>query len=310
MLKQIGGIHHITSVASDAIENNRFFTQVLGLRRVKKTVNFDVPDVYHLYYGDEVGSPGSAITYFPYPDINTRTRGSGEISVTAFSIPKGALSYWQERLSSMGVENLRHGNRFGDARLEFTGPDGEGLAVVEVENDERRPWTGNGVDTDVGIRGFHSASMSLKEDGALRELLVCMNYEVVDSKDGITRLAARNGNGADIIDLETVSASSSAQQGAGSVHHIALAVESDEDQIAVRQALKDTGYAVTPVIDRNYFHSIYFRVPDGILFEVATNEPGFTVDEDATDLGQALKLPEQHAHLRDHLEKSLPTIDN
>ncbi len=310
MLNQIGGIHHITSIATDANKNNRFFTKVLGLRRVKKTVNFDVPDVYHLYYGNEEGAPGSAITYFPYPNIGTRTRGSGEIGITAFSVPKGAMGYWQNRLVEMGIANLQSSERFGDARLEFTGPDGEGLAMVETDDDKRQPWIGNDIGTDVAIRGFHSASMSLKDEGAMRELLVFMNYEIADTKDGVTRLVAKKRNGADIIDLQTAPASDNAQQGAGSVHHIALAVDNDKDQAAVRKALKDTGYAVTPVIDRNYFHSIYFRVPDGILFEVATNNPGFTVDEDRKALGQSLKLPHQHTHLREQLEQTLPVIED
>jgi len=308
MLNQIKGLHHVTSLASGARENNDFFTKTLGLRRVKKTVNFDAPDVYHLYYGDEQGTPGSVMTYFPFPHAAKGRHGAGEVSTTSFSVPTGTLSAWQERLGNLGVTGLKTDARFGENRLLFDGPDGDGFALVETD-DDRAPWTGDGVGADTAIRGFHGAAMRLHDADATAELMKFMGYQEVDRADGVTRLAVPDGNGADVIDLEAIPSAEWAQQGAGSVHHIAFAVENRARQLEVREALLETGYQVTPVIDRDYFWAIYFRTPGGVLFEVATNEPGFDRDEDTAHLGQALKLPAQHAHLRERLERMLEPID-
>ncbi|MGI1662268.1 VOC family protein [Palleronia sp. KMU-117] len=308
MLKQIKGLHHVTSLASGAVENNAFFTHGLGLRRVKKTVNFDAPDVYHLYYGDETGSPGTVMTYFPFPMAARGRKGAGEVGTTAFSVPADSLPAWAERLSALGVEGMASGTRFGDPVLAFEGPDGDGFALVGTTDDPRAPWTGNGVGEDMAIRGFHSAAMRLRDAGATAELLRFMGYDEIDRDGAVTRFAVAGGNGADVIDIETVSGAPHAGQGAGSVHHIAFAVENRARQLEVREALMDTGWQVTPVIDRDYFWAIYFRTPGGVLFEVATNEPGFDRDEDTAHLGEALKLPAQHAHLRERLERYLEPI--
>lgn len=309
MLNQIKGLHHVTSMADDACINNDFFTHKLGLRRVKKTVNFDAPDVYHLYYGDEVGTPGSVMTYFPFPHMAPSRPGTGEVGTTLFSVPKGSLGFWSERLARLGVDGLKADEQFGEKRLHFAGPDGDGFALVEVD-DNRTPWEHGGIDPDHAIRGFHSVAMRLNDDGATSELLKFMGYEVVDTGDGVKRFAIPGGNGANVIELETMPNVARALGGAGSVHHVAFAVENREKQLEVRKALMDTGYQVTPVIDRDYFWAIYFRTPGGILFEVATNEPGFDRDEDTAHLGEALKLPTQHEHLRSQLEKHLVPIDN
>ncbi len=309
MLKQIRGLHHVTSLASSARGNNDFFTRTLGLRRVKKTVNFDAPDVYHLYYGDEVGTPGSVMTYFPFPNAARGRPGVGEVGTTAFSVPLGSLDEWQTRLANLGVDGLRRDTLLGEHRLLFQGPDGDGFALVEAE-DVRTPWTGGGIGDDLAIRGFHSASMRLRDAGATAELLRFMGYEDVGAQGGIRRFRVPDGNGASAIDLETLPGVNAAAQGAGSVHHIAFAVENRARQLEVREALVDTGYQVTPVIDRDYFWSIYFRTPGGVLFEVATNEPGFDRDEDTAHLGEALKLPSQHSHLRAALENYLEPIED
>ncbi|MBD3676955.1 MAG: VOC family protein [Rhodobacteraceae bacterium] len=301
MLKQIQGLHHVTSLASNAQSNNDFFTKTLGLRRVKKTVNFDAPNVYHLYYGDEVGTPGSVMTYFPFPGARRGSRGVGEVGVTGFTIPKGAIPFWKERLSSLGISGISEKSSFGEDRLHFLGPDGDQFALIESA-DDRAPWTGNGVSEEEAIRGFHSASMRLRDGGASAELLKFMGYEEVDKQGATTRFAVPGGNGAHVIDIEVLHGAGTADQGAGSVHHIAFAVDNREKQLEVRKALMDTGYQVTPVIDRDYFWAIYFQTPGGVLFEVATNEPGFDRDEDTAHLGEALKLPTQHAHLREVLE--------
>lgn len=307
MLNQILGLHHVTSLASNAVENNGFFTDTLGLRRVKKTVNFDAPEVYHLYYGDEAGTPGSVMTYFPFPNMERGRPGVGEVGTTVFAIPEGALDFWKQRLSGKNVDGLAEETVFGSKRLHFAGPDGDGFALVEVPGDKRQPWTST-IDGDHAIRGFHSASLRLRDDGATGELLAYMGYEMTDEVEGVKRYTVPGTNGAHILDIETLPNVASAGQGAGSVHHIAFAVENRQKQLEVRKALMDTGYQVTPVIDRDYFWAIYFRTPGGVLFEVATNEPGFDRDEDSAHLGEALKLPTQHAHLRETLEQLLQPI--
>lgn len=308
MLKQIRGLHHVTSLAADAQRNNDFFTRTLGLRRVKKTVNFDRPEVYHLYYGDEVGTPGSVMTYFPTPDLAKGHAGTGEVGETVFAVPKGSLDFWKERLDCDGAGGLEDQESFGEKRLRFAGPDGDGFALVEAADDTRTPFDGGLVPTSEGVRGLHGVALRLRDDGATAELLKFMNYEAVDRQGPITRYAVQGGNGADFVDLEVLPGAEPARQGAGSVHHVAFAVADRAAQLEVRKALVDTGYHVTPVIDRDYFWAIYFRTPGGVLFEVATSEPGFDRDEDTAHLGEALRIPTQHAHLRPQLERALPTI--
>lgn len=308
MLTQIKGLHHVTSMAKDAQRNNRFFTQNLGIRRVKQTVNFDEPSVYHLYYGDGVGTPGTVMTYFPFPDIARGRFGTGEVGTTVFSVPKGSLEFWTEHLANLAVTGIDRSESFGQKRLNFTGPEGDSFALVETE-DTRAPWTEGGIGASEAIRGFHSASLRLQNAGATEELLKFMGYEQVDTENGIKRLGLANGNGADFIDIETAPGVGPGRLGAGSVHHIAFAVENRAKQLEVRKALLDTGYQVTPVIDRDYFWAIYFRTPGGVLFEVATNEPGFDRDEDTKHLGEVLKLPAQHEHLRPYLEQHLQPLD-
>ncbi len=310
MLTQIKGLHHVTSMAANAQENNAFFTKTLGLRRVKKTVNFDDPSVYHLYYGDEVGTPGSVMTYFPFANMVQGRRGAGEVAETVFSVPKGSLGYWKERLGNHGVDGVQDRDAFGERRLRFFGPDGDGFLLSEVEGDARQGWTGSDVTAEEAVRGFHGVTMRLRDGGATAELLKFMNYEEVDRQGTTTRFAVRGGNGADVVDVEVLPGAAPARQGAGSVHHVAFAVEDRAAQLEVRKALMDTGFQVTPPIDRDYFWAIYFRTPGGVLFEVATNEPGFDRDEDTANLGQALKLPRQHDHLRERIEARLePIID-
>ena len=311
MLDQIKGLHHVTSLARDANENNDFFTHKLGLRRVKKTVNFDAPYVYHLYYADEFGTPGSVMTYFPFPDAARGRPGTGEVGITAFSVPEGTLAFWEQRLAGEGVNGLKRSELFGEQRLTFEGPDGDGFALVEARDDNRAPWTNGGVGSDEAIRGFHSVSMRLQDGGATAELLKFMNYEEIDKAGSVRRFAVKgDSNGADVIDVESLPVLGHARQGAGSVHHVAFAVENRAKQLEVRKALMETGYQVTPVIDRDYFWAIYFRTPGGVLFEVATNEPGFDRDEDTKHLGEALKLPSQHEHLRPYLESHLQPIED
>ncbi|QIE41046.1 ring-cleaving dioxygenase [Rhodobacteraceae bacterium SC52] len=310
-MNQIKGLHHVTSMAKDAQVNSDFFTKVLGLRRVKKTVNFDAPDVYHLYYGDAAGSPGSVMTYFPFPNMPAGQSGTGEVGITEYAVPTGSLAFWTARLADFGVKSIARTEIFGDARLEFDGPDGERFALVETNaEDARIPWTGANIPQDVGIRGFFGARLRLRDTGPETELLRFMGYQTSETANGVTRLVMDHGNGANTIDLQSTPSLGMAHQGAGSVHHIAFAVPDRDAQLEVRNALLATGYQVTPVIDRDYFWAIYFRTPGGILFEIATNEPGFDRDEAPDHLGEALKLPTQHEKLRGQLERKLvPIVD-
>lgn len=310
MLTGIKGIHHVTAMAADANINNAFYTKTLGLRRVKKTVNFDAPEVYHLYYGDAAGTPGTIMTYFPFPHIRRGRPGAGEVGATLFSVPEGALDAWRARLESAGAPGLSRDEAFGEKRLHFPGPDGDGLALVERTGDPRTPWAAGGVGADMAIRGFRGAVLRLKDHGPTAELLNLMGYEEISRDGALRRFTVAKGNGADVIDIETRPDMAEAAQGAGSVHHIAFAVADRAGQLEARKALTETGYMITPVIDRDYFWSIYFRTPGGVLFEIATNEPGFARDEAPEHLGEALKLPRQHEHLRASLERALEPISD
>jgi glyoxalase family protein len=310
MLKNIKGLHHVTSMAADARQNNTFFTDTLGLRRVKKTVNFDSPDVYHLYYGDEIGTPGSVMTYFPFGRMPRGKRGTGEVGITEYAVPNGALAYWKERLDAKGVKGLGHDTFLGAPRLAFSGPDGDSFALVETDMRGRTPWTGAGVPEEAGILGFHGARLRLRDAAPTAELLAFMGYEKDETEGTVARYRIEGGNAADTIDLEEIPDAGNASQGAGSVHHIAFAVEDRAAQLEVRKALMDTGYQVTPVIDRDYFWAIYFRTPGGVLFEIATNEPGFDRDEDTAHLGQALKLPTRYEPQRAQIESLLPDLSS
>lgn len=308
MIKEIKGLHHVTSMAADAGQINAFFTETLGLRRVKKTVNFDAPDVYHLYYGDEIGTPGSVMTYFPFGQMPRGKRGTGEVGVTEFAVAKGALPYWKERLGAKRVRGLRDDSFLGEPRLEFSGPDGDSFALVETATRDRTPWTGAGVPEEAGILGFHGARLRLRDAAPTAELLGFMGYQKDQTDGDVTRYRIEGGNAADTVDLEEWPDAETAAQGAGSVHHIAFAVEDRAAQLEVRKALMDTGLQVTPVIDRDYFWAIYFRTPGGVLFEIATNEPGFDRDEDTAHLGQALKLPTRYEPHRAKIESVLPDL--
>jgi glyoxalase family protein len=308
MKDAIQGIHHITSMAKDANRVDRFFKQVLGLRRVKQTVNFDAPDVYHLYYANGGAEPGSVMTYFPFPLIVPGVRGSGEVTTSVFAVPEGSLGFWQERLSAYAVHGIGIGERFGTRWLRFEGSEGDSFALTEQVFDPRQAWGGADVSGSLAIRGFTGASLLLRDEGATRELLEAMGYRVKGRDRDMVRLMRDGGNAAEIIDIEVDATAPRARQGAGSVHHIALAV-AKADLATVRDSLVTAGFNVTPQIDRDYFMSLYFRTPGGVLFEIATNEPGFTRDEAIDHLGERLQLPQQHAHLRPYLEDHLPPLE-
>ena len=308
MIEAIAGLHHVTMMASTAVPNDTFYRGTLGLRRVKKTVNFDQPDVYHLYYGDTRGSAGSVMTSFPFGNIRRGVIGTGETELVVFSAPMGSLDDWEARLRQHDTPVIGRTESLGSWRLLFEGPDGEMLALEETD-DARTPYIGDGLTPETAIRGFRGVSLRLRDAGPMRELLHLMGYTDAGSEGAVARFSIADGNGADIVDVNEVSDGAPAQPGAGSIHHIAFSVPNDEAQQSARKVIADAGHAVTPVIDRDYFNAIYFRTPGGVLFEIATDTPGFATDEDPNHLGEALKLPDQHEHLRSRLEGMLEPLD-
>ena len=304
MSAHVDGLHHVTMMAGEARANDVFYREALGLRRVKATVNFDQPDVYHLYWGDGAGSAGTIMTSFPFGRAARGRRGAGEATVTAFAVPEGSLPFWEERLAPLGP--IARAQAFGEARLALEGPDGEGLALVEVPGDARAPWTA--LDAGVAVRGFHSVTLAVRDAAPMVDLLTLMGYSEEGREGAVTRMRTA-GNGADVVDLHADPAMSPARQSAGSIHHVAFSVPDRAAQGAVRAALGEAGVQATPQIDRDYFYAIYFRTPGGILFEVATEEPGFARDEAPDALGTHLMLPTRHEPLRARLAASLEPLD-
>jgi glyoxalase family protein len=310
MSAQINGLHHVTAISGAPQRNLDFYARVLGLRFVKRTVNFDDPSVYHLYYGNETGAPGTAMTFFPWEHLPPARRGTGEVGQTAFSVPSGSLDFWRERLARLGVAHQEPEPRFGEPTLALADPDGLPLALVAAdEADARVPWTTAEIGAEHAVRGFHGVSLTLDVGTATAELLTeVMGYEHVASEGGVQRYAAPHGATARYVDIVEAPGGAPAWSGRGAVHHIAFSVADDDAQDDFRRRLINAGHRVTPRIDRTYFHSIYFQTPGGVLFEIATAGPGFTVDEPRATLGQALKLPPQHEHLRARLEQTLPSL--
>jgi len=308
MKPEITGIHHVTAIASDPQRNIDFYAGLLGLRMVKKTVNFDDPSAYHLYYGDENGSPGSIVTFFYWPGHDARGRvGSGQTTALVFSAPEGSLSYWQERLEKHGVA-LERKNRFGEEVLAFVDPDKIPVEIVAVANDGRRGWTGAGVPAEHAWRGLHTAELTVAFAGPTEGLLsIEMGFRLVKREGDRARFEAGPGGSGRYADV-IQGAGPRGAGGSGTIHHIAWSVPDDETELKKQDELQESGYHVSPVMDRDYFHSIYYREKGGILFEIATENPGFAVDEEPAALGTGLKLPKQHEHLRARIEQILPPL--
>jgi glyoxalase family protein len=309
MAPTIDGLHHVTAISGAPQCNLDFYAKALGLRFVKRTVNFDDPSVYHLYYGNEIGAPGTAMTFFPWEHLPPARRGTGEVARTSLAVPAGSLDFWRERLSRLGVPHHAPEPMFDEATLALSDPDGLPLALVAAEADARAPWTTPEIGAEHALRGFHGVALTLDVAAATAELLTeVMGYEHVASDDRMHRYATPHSATARYLDIIEAPDGAPAWSGLGSVHHIAFAVADDDAQDHFRRRLIGAGHRVTPRIDRTYFHSIYFATPGGVLFEIATAGPGFTVDEPRATLGQELKLPRQHEHLRARLEQSLPAF--
>ena len=291
-------------------KNVDFYMGVLGLRLVKKTVNFDDPQSYHLYYGDDLGRPGTILTFFAWPGAPRGRVGSGEVGVTSFSIPLAALSYWQARLAAHGVAVSGPESRFGDQVLSFSDPDGMSLELIATQEPDGRPvWVDGPVPAAHAIRGFHAPTLYLDRSEASAALLTEVMGFRLQTQDGArVRYATGDGTPGSTVDLVVRAGATGSDMGAGSVHHIAWRVSDDPEQLAWQDMLASHGLSVTEVRDRQYFRSIYYREPGGVLYEIATDQPGFATDEDPATLGTALKLPPWLESYRARLERALPPI--
>lgn len=305
----INGLHHVTTLAGDTQRNVDYYTGLMGLRLVKKTVNFDAPDVYHLYYGNETGSPGTILTFFPYGSLPRGRKGVGQLTYTAFSVPTAALSFWMDRLREQGVSYAGPSKRFSETYLRFEDHDGAGVELVFNDEDQRPGWDNGRIPVEYAVRGFYTVTLEESNPDRTIELLTqTMQHARVGEEGGRFRLRAGLGGPGNYLDVVCAPNGVRALQGAGSVHHLAFSTDSDETQLLIQAQLTEAGFHPTAVLDRQYFHSIYFREPGGVLFEVATNPPGFAVDEAVTELGTALKLPPQYESRRAKVEAELPEI--
>ncbi|WP_077620276.1 ring-cleaving dioxygenase [Bacillus sinesaloumensis] len=306
MSKKTMGIHHITAIVGHPQENIDFYAGVLGLRLVKQTVNFDDPGTYHLYFGNEGGKPGTIITFFPWADAYQGKIGDGQVGVTSYVVPKGALDFWESRLAKFDIPYTRI-TRFGETYLEFDDPHGLHLEIVEREEGEINTWTFGDVTSEVAIKGFGGATLfSAKPDKTAETLENVMGLEKVDEEGDFVRYRSSADIG-NIIDLKVVP-TGRGQMGVGTVHHIAWRASDDKDQLDWQRYVAQNGYGVTPVQDRNYFNAIYFREHGEILFEIATDPPGFAHDESHETMGEQLMLPAQYEQHREQLEHSLIPI--
>lgn len=307
---RIKGLHHVTAMASSPQRNVDFYVGVLGLRLVKKTINFDAPDVYHLYYGDETGLPGSIMTFFPFNGIQPGRHGVGQAATTTFSIPKSAIDYWLKRFEQFEVSHKPAQERFDEVVIYFEDWDGLGLELIANDNDDRAPFTYGHIPLEHSIRGFYSVEVWENTYERTEALLVNqLDHHFVAEAGPRRRYATHEkGKPGQIIDIIWDAQKRSGVGGSGTVHHIAFDTPSDEDQMAVREKVMLAGLYPTQVLDRQYFHSIYFREPGGVLFEVATTPPGFLYDEEVAHLGESLKLPPWEEHRRTYIEKLLTPI--
>jgi glyoxalase family protein len=307
----MSGIHHVTAISGQAVRNFDFYTHVLGLRFIKKTVNFDDPGTYHLYYGDRVGHPGTILTFFPWEHAAPGRGGVGLTQQTAFRIPSSAVGYWTHRFIAKGVAHEALERRFGEPVLPLTDPDGMSLALVGAAGAESDPaWTGGDIPAEHAIRGFHGVTLLL-DDGArtaavLRDVL---GFQSAGQDGPLARFHASEAVGG-IVDIRQAKGFLAGRQGRGSVHHIAFRAADDASQAAMaRKLVADHGLPPTHQLDRQYFRSVYFREPGGVLFEIATDDPGFAVDEPVETLGRDLKLPPFLEGRRKEIEAVLPELD-
>ncbi|SDO29276.1 glyoxalase family protein [Paenibacillus sp. yr247] len=307
MSLQTSGIHHITAFARNPQENVDFYAGILGLRLVKKTINFDAPDVYHLYFGNEEGSPGTIITFFPWPNSEKGRIGGGQVGITTYVVPPGSLGFWEERLRNFDIACTKV-NRFSEHSLQFSDNEGLGLELVEREEGANSKWSFDDIPVDKAIKGFGGAilfSMNPKQTMDGLENILGLKKVVEDATYARFR---SNGTIGNVIDVPLASVDWGIE-GAGTVHHIAWRAKDFEEHAMWRNEVEEYGYRVTPIIDRQYFNAIYFREGGGLLFEIATDPPGFARDEKPESLGTKLMLPEWYEPTRSQIEANLYPIE-
>ncbi|MHA7179726.1 ring-cleaving dioxygenase [Arthrobacter sp. MDB2-24] len=311
MTAQTEGLHHVTAIAGDPQRNIDFYIKGLGLRLVKKTVNFDDPGTYHLYYGDESGRPGSLLTFFPWQGIRRGRVGSGQSTTTAFSVPQGTLGWWQEHFKALGVESSISRASSEEERLSLRDPDGLQIDLVASSiSDPRNPWDSASVPAQYAVRGQHSSVLTVQDPTRTLETLTHdLGMTVLAEKDGRYRLSTHSGEPGTVVDVVTDSRGERGLVAGGTVHHIAFRVPDQATQEVWRQELAERGYGVTAILDRQYFTSIYFREPGGTLLEIATDTPGFDIDEPLLELGRSLKLPPWLEPNREAIAHSVAKID-
>lgn len=305
------GLHHVTATVDGAQEDLDFAKRALGMRLVKKTVNFDNRGVYHFYYGDERGTPGTLWTTFPYRLLRVPPgiKGAGQITVTSLSVPAGSLDAWKKRLRDLGYTVADAPPRFGEESVIVTDPSGLNIELVASKSDARAPWVTNDVGADLAVRGIHSVTLDVANpEPTLAFMREWFGVEVADEMEGRRRVSVGGSGPGKSVDILTSPDGMRAKNGVGTVHHVAFAIADGKQQLEIREALLKRGIQVTPVMDRSYFTSIYFREPGGVLFEVATMGPGFLTDEPAEQLGRGLKLPPWEEVNRADIESALPPI--
>ena len=308
----IRGMHHITAIAGDAQRNYTFYTRTLGLRLVKKTVNFDDPGTYHFYYGNETGTPGTILTFFPWKHVKQGVNGTGMATEIGYSVPPGSLDFWKARLAAHQVTVSDQETWFGEPSLRLTDPDGLNLRLIESGlQDDRSSWTTDEIGAAQALKGFHSIVLTLRSIEPTASVLTgIFGYRLVSKEGPVTRYITDQSPNASIVDLFELPDGKPGINAGGTNHHVAFRVSNEEALMQFREKIVARGFQITPKIDRNYFFSLYFREPGGVLFELATDNPGFTVDESLEELGQHLRLPEQYEPQRAHIEKVLPALVN
>ncbi|CAG9614812.1 Putative ring-cleaving dioxygenase MhqO [Bacillus rhizoplanae] len=307
MPNKISGIHHISAMVNDAQRTIDFYAGVLGLRLIKKTINFDRPEVYHLYFGNASGEPGTVITFFPWPKQLKGRIGTGQVGVTGYMIPTGSMPFWEERLKKFNVEYVSS-VRFGETYLQFQDPDGLQIELVEREGGPQNTWSFGGIRVENAIQGFSGATLYSAKPHQTAELLEhAFGLECIGQETEFLRFQSESEIG-NTIDIK-LTASVRGLMGAGTVHHIAWRAKNEEEHQEWWSMLKEKGYYPTEILDRNYFKALYFHEAGGILFEIATDSPGFTVDESIDELGEKLMLPSWLEEKRNELEQLLPSIE-
>jgi len=308
---KISGIHHITAIASDPQKNVDFYSGLLGLRFIKKTVNFDDPYTYHLYYGDKIGNPGTALTFFPWPSAKRGNKGVGQATCISFSIPDNSIDFWIERLSEHSIIFEGQLKRFDEDTLIFSDPDGIQLELVSTKGANfPNSWGEGTVPSQYAIGGFYGVTLSVRKNETTNVLLKnVFGFEAGPISGERSRYQSQENTVGSVVDVLTLAGAPFGGMSAGNIHHVAFRVRNEEEQEKWRQKISAIGYHVTPIIDRNYFKSIYFREHSGVLFELATDSPGFTVDESEENLGRELKLPSWYENQRESIEQNLLPIN-